>query len=187
MAKVNGNIIIDRVSGTIGDQLVLKRVRGGRTILCKKPTFREDRQFSEAQLARQQAFREASAYARKMKREPLYLALAQGTAQTGYNLALGDWLNPPQVLEIDLGGWRGAAQDLIRMRVQDDVMVAQVRVEITDEAGTVLEAGGGTEAGALWWEYTVAQSLTGELTVTVFASDLPGHVTQASEKKRIPG
>ena len=43
------------------------------------------------------------------------------------------------------------------------------------------------QAGALWWEYMVAQPLSGELTVTVFASDLPGHVTQASEKKSIPG
>ena len=187
MAKVNDNIIISGVSGAIGDQLVLKRVRGGRTILCKKPTFREDRKFSEAQLARQQAFREASAYATMMKREPIYLAIAKGTARTGYNVAMSDWLNPPQILEIDLSRWGGAALETIRMRVRDDVKVAQVRVEISDEAGTVLEAGQAAEAGAWWWKYTMAQPLSGELTVTVFASDLPGHITQASETKRLPG
>lgn len=180
-----GNIIIDRVSGTIGDQLVLKRTRGGRTILIKKPTFREDRKFSDAQLARQQAFREATAYARKMKCEPIYLALADGTARTGYNVAMSDWLNPPQILEIDLSRWHGAALELIRMRVQDDVKVLQVQVQISDETGAILEAGPATDAGALWWEYTVTQPLTSDLSVTVFASDLPGHVTQASERKII--
>jgi hypothetical protein len=34
------------------------------------------------------------------------------------------------------------------MRVQDDIQVVQVRVEIMNETGTVLEAGGATEAGA---------------------------------------
>jgi hypothetical protein len=186
MAKNNGNMLIDRISGTVGDQIVLKRIRGGRTILSKKPTFREDRKFSDEQLASQQAFREASAYGRKMKREPVYLAIAEGTTRTGYNVAMGDWLNPPHILEIDLGGWRGAAGEQIRMRVQDDVKVAQVRVEIRDGTGTVLEGGQATDAGALWWEYPLTQALSGALSVTIFASDLPGHMTQASATKIIP-
>lgn len=174
MAKVNGNIFLERVNGTVGDQMVLKRVRGGRTILCKKPTFREDRQFSEKQLAKQQLFREATAYSSEMKQEPIYLAMAKGTERTGYNVAVADWLNPPQILEIDLSRWNGAAQDLIRMRVQDDVKAAQVRLEIVNAEGVILEAGHSTEAGALWWQYAVTQPFAGELTVTVSASDLPG-------------
>ena len=59
MAKVRRNIFMRGLSGTIGDQVVLKTIRGGRTIVCKKPTFQEDREFSQAQLAHQQAFREA--------------------------------------------------------------------------------------------------------------------------------
>ena len=69
------------------------------------------------------------------------------------------------------------------MCVQDNVKVAQVRVEITDEAGTVLEAGGVTEAGALWWEYQVIQPLAGELTVTISASDLPGSLRRRAKRK----
>lgn len=181
MAKVNGNLLLEHVNGTIGDQFVLKRVRGGRTILCKKPTFREDRKFSDKQLAKQQAFREATAYAREMKREPIYLAMAEGTAKTGYNVAVGDWFNPPRILEIDLSRWKGAQADLIRMRVQDDVKVVQVRVEIKDNTGAVLEAGQARETSALWWEYPVSQPLAGKLTVTISACDLPGNVAQASE------
>lgn len=187
MVKVKKNIVMEGMSGALGDQLILKWVRGGRTILCVKPTFDPDRQYSEAQLAHQQRFREASAYGRQHKRDPLYLALAKDTAQTGYNVALGDWLNPPQILEIDLRNWHGASDEPIRMCVQDDVQVVRVRVEITDEAGGMLEAGQATEAGALWWEYRAGQPFSGTLVVMVYASDLPGHVTQASETRQLPG
>lgn len=185
MAKVNDNLLLEGLSGKVGDKLVLKRIRGGRTILCKKPTFGPDRKFSNGQLDRQQAFREATDYAGKMKRDPVYLAAAEGTTRTGYNVAMSDWLNPPQVLKIDLSCWNGVAGDLIRVRVQDDFRVAGVRVEIRSETGTVLEAGAATEAGASWWEYRTNQPLAGALIVTVFASDMPGHVTQVSREKTI--
>ena len=100
---------------------------------------------------------------------------------------MADWLNPPQILEIDLKGWDGAAQGLIRMRVQDDVKVVKVSVEISDETGAALESGLAVKAGALWWEYRVSQPLSGALRVTVSASDLPGHVTQESEEKLVVG
>jgi hypothetical protein len=186
MAKVIKNIFLEGVSGSIGDHLVLKRTRGGRTILCKKPRFRRDRTFSEAQLARQQVFGEATEYAKQMKDEPLYVAIAKKKDRTGFNVAVADWLNPPQILEIDLGGWDGAAQDLIRMRVRDDVQVVEVSVEIGDGTGAVLEAGPAVNAGASWWEYRVSRALAGALRVTVSASDLPGHVARASEEKLVP-
>lgn len=185
MAKVTGNLFIDRVSGSVGDQMIIRKIRGGRTILCAKPTFGPDRTFTDAQLARQQAFREASAYAKEHKRDPLYLAIAEGTARTGYNVALGDWLTPPQILEIELTSWHGTAGEAIRVRVQDDVKVVQVQVKIADEAGEVLETGQAVDAGALWWTYSVTHHASGELTITVSASDLPGHVTQASEMKSV--
>ncbi len=147
MAKVNGNLFMDRMSGSVGDQLIIRRIRGGQTIICARPTFGPDRTFSEAQLARQQAFREASAYAKEHKRDSIYLSLAEGTARTGYNVALGDWLTPPRVLEIDLDGWHGGEMELIRARAQDDVQVAKVKVEIADETGAILEAGGRRRPG----------------------------------------
>jgi hypothetical protein len=186
MAKVNGNLFMDRMSGSVGDQMIIRRIRGGRTIICAKPTFGPDRTFSEAQLSRQQAFREASAYAKEHKRDPIYLSIAEGTARTGYNVALGDCLTPPRILEIDMNGWHGGAMEPIRVRAQDDVKVVQVRVEIADETGTILEAGQAADAGALWWAYPVTQPLRGALTVTVTACDLPGNTAQASETKILP-
>jgi hypothetical protein len=49
MAKVKKNIVMNRLSGTLGDQVVLKRDKAARTILSVKPTFPEDREFSDAQ------------------------------------------------------------------------------------------------------------------------------------------
>jgi hypothetical protein len=181
MAKVNGNIFMEHLSGMIGGQLVIKRGRGGGTIISKKPTFRPDRVFSAAQLAQQQAFREATAYARAMKREPIYLAKANGSAQTGYNVAVADWFNRPEILEIDLSGWAAEGGGVIRVRAQDDVKVQQVKVIINDENGALLEEGLASETSALWWEYHTAQPAAGDLRVTAAAMDLPGHVTERAE------
>jgi hypothetical protein len=182
MAKVNGNLFMDRLSGTLGDQLIIKKGRGGRTIICKKPTFREDREFSPAQLARQQAFREAAAYARTQKLNPVYIEKAEGTAKCSYNVAIADWLHPPEILEIDLSGWSNGDGGIIRVRAQDDVRVEGVVVTITDENGALLEEGEAGETGALWWEYSTAQAAANNMCVTVAARDLPGHITEREVK-----
>jgi hypothetical protein len=187
MAKLEGNILTDRFHGKLGDQLVLRRGKDGSTIMSMKPKRNPNRTDSEAQLAQQQAFREAIAYATEKKHEPIYIAKAKGTALTPANVAMADYMHPPQILEIDLNGWNGAAGDLIRMRVQDDVKVDQVTVAISDGTDVVQETGQAVQGVALWWEYPVQQAFSGGLTVTVSASDLPGHVTTASERKIVAG
>ncbi len=180
MAKVHGNIFMDRLSGSLGDQLVVKKGRGGRTIICAKPTFSEDREFSPAQLARQQAFREAASYAKTQKRNPIYIEQAQGTGKCSYNVAIGDYLHPPEILEVDLSGWVEGESGSIRVRAQDDVKVEGVKVTMLDETGTLLEEGKAQEMGALWWEYTTEQAAVNTMRVTIAARDLPGHVTVQS-------
>ena len=186
MAKVKGNLFMARLSGSLGDQLIVKRDRGGRTIICKKPTFQEDREFSSAQLARQQAFREAAAYARTQKLNPLYIEKAQGTGKCSYNVAIGDYLHLPQILEVDLSAWVDGEGGTIRVRAQDDVKVEGVKVNICDETGTLLEEGQAQDMGALWWEYSTAQAAANNMRVTVSAKDLPGHVTERTELKGHP-
>jgi hypothetical protein len=186
MAKVNGNLFMARLSGTLGDQIIVKKGRGGRTIICKKPTFREDREFSPAQLARQQAFREAAAYARTQKLNPVYIEKAEGTAKCSYNVAIADWLHPPEILEVDLSGWVNGDGGTIRVRAQDDVVVEGVLVTIADENGTFLEEGEAVESSALWWEYNTALAAANNMRVTVAARDLPGHVTERTELKGHP-
>ena len=76
---------------------------------------------------------------------------------------------------------------MIRVLAADDVRVAQVRIEISDETGAIVEAGEATKNYTQWWEYAVQGAMRGERTVTVFASDLPGHVAKGSASKRLPG
>jgi hypothetical protein len=80
MAKVNGNIFMDRLTGMVGDQMIIKQVRGGRTIISKKAQFNDKREFTPAQLAQHQAFREAAAYGKMMKGEEIYISKANGGA-----------------------------------------------------------------------------------------------------------
>jgi hypothetical protein len=173
------------LSGTLGDQLIIKSAKGGRTIISAKPVFSSERVFSQAQLEQQQAFREATAYGKTKKEDPIYIAKANGSPQSPYNIAVADWFKAPEILEIDLDGWNGQSGEVIRVRAQDNVLVQQVSVKITNGTPTPLEEGQASDAGALWWEYQATQNLAGPLTVTVYATDLPGHTAQASAQKDI--
>jgi hypothetical protein len=143
-----------------------------------------------AQEAHKQAFHKASAYADANRENPIYIAKAKGKKdkkRQPYNVAIADWFHPPQVLEIDLKGWRGAMGEVIRVLAADDVRVTQVRIEISDETGAVQEMSQAVLTLSQWWEYPLQGAHSGNLTVTAFASDLPGHVTRGSASKRLPG
>lgn len=184
MAKVRNNIIIKGLSGDLGKQLRIRTSRiSGRTSVSAIADFDNKRKDSPAQAAQKQAFREAAAYADKNEGNPVYVAKAKGKDRQPYNVAMSDWFHPPQILEIDLVGWRGGVGDVIRVLAVDDVQVAQVRIEIRDERGTILEAGEAVQHYTQWWEYVVKGPMRGELTVTVTACDLPGHVAQSSASK----
>lgn len=183
MAKVKKNIFIRGLSGKLGDQFIIKTDKGGRTIVSAKPIFPSDREFSAAQLAHQQAFREAVAYANMAKGEEIYRLKAIGGPKSAYNVALGDYFNPPEILTVDLSRWTNGNGGTVRAKVQDDVRVAQVKVTISDETGAVLEEGLAQEAGALWWEYNTTRTAANNLRVTFSAQDLPGHVTEKTVLK----
>jgi hypothetical protein len=181
MAKVIDNIFVRGLSGSLGDQFIVKTFKNGRTVICKKPIFKSDRTFSQAQVDHQQAFREAAAYAKQMKGEEIYVRLANRMAKTPYNLALSDWFNPREILAIDLSGWTNGSGDIIRINARDNIKVQGVKVTITDENGVLLEEGQAQEVGALWWEYRTAQTAAINMSVTVSARDLPGHITERAE------
>jgi len=178
MAKVRHNIFVQGASGCLGGQLVLKRDRAGRTILSRKPVFADDRRFSPAQRAQQLAFRQAVTYAAGACDHPVYAALAAGSPLTPYNLAVSDWFHPPNILEIDLGGWCGQPDRLIRVKALDDVLVTGVTLSISDLSGLLLEHGPALRVDDLWWHYTTRAAATGPLRLLAAAQDLPGHVTQ---------
>ena len=182
MAKVRNNIVIRGLSGSFGEQMVIRIDKAGRTIVCNKPEYDENREFTPAQLAHQQKFREAVVYAKDAKAQPIYVAKAEGTPMQPYNVALADFLHAPEVKEIDLSAWTGASGQQIRIRAMDDVQVTQVTVVITDEDDVVLEQGAAVEEDGGWWTYTTT-TLIGETTPKVIVSvkDLPGHIAQMTK------
>jgi hypothetical protein len=168
MAKVKHNILTQGLSGRVGDKLVFRQMRDGRTIVCARPGF-SNRVWSEDQLTHHNRFRQAAAYARAAsKTNPLYTELARGTAKNAYNIALSDWFNPPVIHTMDRQGGR------IRVEATDNVLVDKVQVTILDEEGKTLEQGQAVHTGGSWWEYVTAT----EGRVRVEAWDLAGNVTK---------
>jgi len=180
MAKVINNIITQGLSGSLGDQIVFKKDKAGRTIVSAKPTFSPNRVFTTEQLGHQKAFREASAYAKAAKGNVVYIQKVQETPLNAYNAALADWFNKPEVLAIDASGWNGSTGQSIRVKAQDDTHVVKVHVTISDVNGNVLEQGEAVQDDGLWWNYTTQTSVTMNPipSVTASAQDLPGNRTE---------
>ena len=177
MATVRRNLVIEGLGGMLGNQLILKRDKAGRTIISIKPRFDENREFTPAQVAQQEKFQEATAYAKEAAQsEAIYAEEAAGTAKTAYNVAIADWFHPPEVREIDLSGYTGAAGEVIRAKVADNVQVEAVNVVITTEAGVLVEQGPMAHEQGVWYTYTTtADCPPGPARVMVTGLDLPGH------------
>jgi hypothetical protein len=182
MAKVHNNIFVRGLTGTVGDQFVIRRTRSGKTIIANIPTFDEDREFTETQKTHHKAFREATTYARTAKVNAVYVNKAKGTGLTAYNLAVADWFGKPEVLEIDLSEWTGEAGQTIYVKAQDDTLVARVSLEIDNGNGTTYEDGIAMQSGdnGLWWQYTTksAVSMASAPRIVATARDLPGNTAE---------
>jgi hypothetical protein len=176
MAQVDNNIFIRGLKGSLGDQFVVRKGKGGKTIIANKSTYK--RKFNETQVAHQQAFRKAIAYAKDVKDNEVYLSKAANTDMSPFNAAVADWFNQPEVLEIDLSAWTRAPGQTIRVEAQDDVQVTEVTVLITDENGTTLEEGMAVQESGSWWTYTTKSNTENvQPKVVASAKDLPGHIT----------
>lgn len=102
MAKVRNNIIIQGLSGSLGDQLVIKQDKAGRTIVGVAPAFDPNRTFTEAQAEQHEKFRNASIYAKGAKNDEVYVDKAEGTPLNPYNVAMADWFHAPEIKGIDV-------------------------------------------------------------------------------------
>lgn len=183
MAKVRDNLVTEGLSGKLGRRLVFRKGRNGKTILATRPAYSEDREFNDAQLAQQEAFKQAIAYAKVAKDQPLYVHLAKGADATAYNLAVADWFGQPQILEMDGSGWKGQIGQTIRIKAQDDTHVKSVQVIIqTPNGSTQFEQGQAqpSETDGLLWVYTSTSvvPLDSPVHVVAIAKDLPGNSNQ---------
>ena len=64
-------------------------------------------------------------------------------------MAVADWFHPPEVVEVDLGGWSGGLGEKLRARVRDDAQVKAVHFVIAQADGTLVEEGAGAPVYSL--------------------------------------
>ena len=175
MAKVSSNVLVRGLSGKLGDQVVFRRLRDGRTIVCVPPDFSK-RKLSKDQKAHHQRFREAAAYAKAAAQcQPIYAELAAGTIKNAYNIALSDWFHVPKIHRVEVKG------DTLRIQASDNVRVAGVKVAILNEEGLVVEKGKAMPVDESWWSYAPHTPLDGKLKIAVEARDLAGNVTRGEK------
>ena len=184
MAKVHNNIFLRGLTGSLGDQFVIRQTRSGKTIIANKPVFPMDREYTETQKAQQKAFQQATTYAKFAKTQPVYVKKAKGTSVTPYNLAIADWFSGPEVLEIDAKDWNGQTGQTIRVKAQDNFQVANVHILIEDADGNTFEQGEAVQSDTdgLWWVYTSQAQvpLSPAPRVVVTAYDLPHNSDEQS-------
>lgn len=178
MAKVRNNIFVRGLSGSLGQQFIVRQDKAGRTIISNQPSFPQDRTFSEAQLEWQERFREATQYAKVSKMQEVYVEMAKGTHLSAYNVAVADWFRAPEIRDVQLNGWEGQAGQTIRIRAVDNVQVAQVNVDVMNSGGSLLERGAAVQGEDGWWVYTTVENLTDASQILVTASDLAGNMTE---------
>ena len=162
---------------------MVARTWKGRPYLANIPKFAEDREYTEGQLSQQERFTDAAAYAKGVMQleEPpeIYVKEAKTANLTEYNIAMRDYLRPPNVREIDVTDYSGQPGEEIVVRAVDDCEVVSMHVAITQD-GVVVEEGEAYQdpLNATLWRYTTSQQV--ELpgtTIEAYATDRPGNVT----------
>jgi len=185
MAKVGKNLVTTRLSGKLGD-LIVFRTRGTKTYVSTAPEVKE-RVPSEAQKAHIKLFQEAIIYGKGAIADPdqkkAYLEAAVEN-QTAFNVAVADFLNAPQIDEVDVSMYEGKVGNTIRIRATDDFKVVQVMVAIYTTDSTLVEQGSAKQdRNMVDWIYTVTED-NGDILgdkIIIKASDLPGNLTQSEQ------
>ena len=185
MAKVKDNVLMKGLSGTIGRQLTYRQI-GGKTFVSKyqrPPSVAA----TEKKVAAQTKFGMATAYARRVVKDPevkaLYQAVVKG-GQRAFNIAVIDALHAPVVESIQAENYHGQIGDPIIVHATDDFKVAVVLVSIYNQAGVLIEEGNAIlqDNEEKNWLYIVQRENT-EYTgskIKAVAADLPGNMTTLS-------
>jgi hypothetical protein len=187
MAKSQKNVVTHGLSGKVGD-LLLFRQRGGKTIVSRIPE--QPKTVSEKQKAQRQRFRRAVIYGQAAVVAPetkdLYETIAKKKGKTPFTLAVADWLNIPEILDIDCSDYSGQQGDVILVEAIDDAMVKYVRISIISIDGILVEEGLAVpDVSGKVWTYTATQTDNNDVKgykIVVTVSDLPGNIVTETEE-----
>ena len=181
MGKSKANYAITGLSGKVG-KIFVYRQRGGETIVATPPVRTAPP--SQKQIQQQEKFARAAAYARNALLDPTLKEAYTNEAKkrqdvSAYNMAMTDYLRPPQITNVDHSAYTGDTSDQkIIIEVADAFKVVSVKVKIIAANSSPLEEGSATLVKGKW-EYTTTANnatLTGTK-ITLTATDRPGNNT----------
>lgn len=181
MVKIKKNIVTKGWSGKLGDDIVFRK-KGNQTYVALSPT-KTNREPSEKQKAQNQKFKLAIVFAKAQMADPAKKErydLLKTEFKSAFNIAVADFLRPPDITDVDVGAYAGQVGDLIRIAVIDNVEVTEVNVEIRDDQDALIEQGAANlDVTGAQWEYatTVANGSLSGTKILVTAKDYPGNVT----------
>ena len=181
MAKSINNIVTEGLSGRIGKQIVFSQ-RNGETIVSKFPV--RTKKPTAKQIAQQTKFSNAIAYGKNALQDnalkEAYTTEAKKRQDVSpYNMAMTDYLRPPQITNVDHSAYTGdASGEKIIIEAADAFKITTMKVKITAANSSTLEEGNATLVNGKW-QYpttTTNTSLTGSK-ITLTATDRPGNTT----------
>ena len=141
---------------------------------------------SEKQKDQQTRFKNAVTFAKRATAHPQWKAMYENGINEKENkfsanaVALSDYLNPPEIGEINVLNYTGAPGELLRIRAWDDFKVATVHVTISRD-NVIIEKGKAQPRGkkGLWRMMTTVRNESAPGTViTVVANDMAGNSTK---------
>ena len=91
MAKIQNNLIIHGLSGMLGKQVVVRRMKNGQYVLSAAPNHRSQ-DVSDAQKEQREKFRQAVLYAKGAQGTAEYQDVAQARGVSAFNVATADFL-----------------------------------------------------------------------------------------------
>jgi hypothetical protein len=167
----------------LGKQVVVRKAKDGQYVLAAAP-HGTSTNISEAQKEQRERFRRAVTYAKAAQSNPEYTSLAKSRSSSGYNVAMADFMHPPEVQGINLEEYKGEPGQRIIITAVDDVKVKTVGVLIATDEGVFIEKGTAVphETEPNQWLYTTTARAPGStVKVVVDVADLAGQVTEVTE------
>jgi hypothetical protein len=139
-------------------------------------------------LAHRQRFQQAAFYGRAVQQDPAqkaaYETAVDANTQSAYTVAVADFLNAPDIRNVDFSAYRGTVGDVIVIQATDDFAVHHVHVRIQNPDGSLVEEGDAApDPDGYTYRYTTTArntSLAGDK-ILVSAYDNPGNETTAQK------
>lgn len=183
MAKIHSNLVIHGLSGMLGKQVVVRRMKNGQYVLSAAPNHRP-KELTDAQKVHREKFHQAILFAKGAQSTPEYQDAAKARDITAYNVAIADFLHPPEIQKIDVSSYQGKIDEKITITAVDDVKVKTVGVMIVNDDGTLVEKGTAVVAdqNSNQWLYTTkCAAASASVKIVVDVADLAGQVAEVSQ------